>query len=88
MRLSLTRNEWLLALAGAALLLVALLAVVGIAFTHPWALLALLAFGVTWKPLQVLRSGATGLALVPVLAATGLFEVAYAVLLAAGLWLA
>jgi len=72
----------------AALLLVALLAVVGIAFTHPWALLALLAFGVTWKPLQVLRSGATGLALVPVLAATGLFEVAYAVLLAAGLWLA
>ena len=72
----------------AALLLVALLAVVGIAFTHPWALLALLAFGVAWKPLQVLRSGATGLALVPVLAATGLFEVAYAVLLAAGLWLA
>lgn len=72
----------------AALLLVALLAVVGIAFTHPWALLALLAFGVAWKPLQVLRSGATGLALVPVLAATGLFEVAYAVLLATGLWLA
>ncbi|SES49218.1 1,4-dihydroxy-2-naphthoate prenyltransferase [Pedococcus cremeus] len=72
----------------AALLLVALLAVVGIAFTHPWALLALLAFGVAWKPLQVLRSGATGLALVPVLAATGLFEVAYAVLLATGLWVA
>jgi 1,4-dihydroxy-2-naphthoate octaprenyltransferase len=72
----------------AALLLVALLAVVGIAFTQPWALVALLAFGVAWKPLQVLRSGVTGLALVPVLAATGLFEVAYAVLLATGLWLA
>jgi 1,4-dihydroxy-2-naphthoate octaprenyltransferase len=72
----------------AALLLVALLAVVVIALAHPWALLALPAFGLTWKPLQALRSGATGLALVPVLAATGLFEVAYAVLLATGLWLA
>jgi len=72
----------------AALLLVALLAVVGIAFGHPWALLALPAFGLAWKPLQVLRSGATGTGLVPVLAATGLFEVAYAVLLTTGLWLA
>jgi 1,4-dihydroxy-2-naphthoate octaprenyltransferase len=34
------------------------------------------------------RSGATGRDLVAVLAATGLFEVAYAVLLAAGLALA
>jgi len=72
----------------AALLLVALLAVVGIAFTHPLALIALLAFGVAWRPLQVVRSGATGRDLVAVLAATGLFEVAYAVLLAAGLALA
>jgi 1,4-dihydroxy-2-naphthoate octaprenyltransferase len=72
----------------AALLLVALLAVVGIAFTHPLALIALPAFGLAWKPLQVLRSGATGRDLVAVLAATGLFEVAYAVLLAAGLALA
>ena len=72
----------------AALLLVALLAVVGIAFTHPLALIALLAFGVAWRPRQVVRSGATGRDLVAVLAATGLFEVAYAVLLAAGLALA
>jgi 1,4-dihydroxy-2-naphthoate octaprenyltransferase len=72
----------------AALLLVALLAVVGIAFTHPLALLALPAFGLAWRPLQVVRSGATGRDLVAVLAATGLFEVAYAVLLAAGLALA
>jgi 1,4-dihydroxy-2-naphthoate octaprenyltransferase len=69
----------------AALLLVALLAVVGIAFTHPLALIALPAFGLAWRPLQVVRSGATGRDLVAVLAATGLFEVAYAVLLAAGL---
>lgn len=72
----------------AALLLVALLAVVGIAFTHPLTLIALLAFGVAWRPLQLVRSGATGRDLVGVLAATGLFEVAYAVLLAAGLALA
>lgn len=72
----------------AALLLVALLAVVGIAFTHPLALIALLAFGVAWRPLQLVRSGATGRDLVAVLGATGLFEVAYAVLLAAGLALA
>jgi 1,4-dihydroxy-2-naphthoate octaprenyltransferase len=69
----------------AALLLVALLGVVGIAFTHPPALVALLAFGLAWRPLQVVRSGATGRDLVAVLAATGLFEIAYAVLLAAGL---
>jgi 1,4-dihydroxy-2-naphthoate octaprenyltransferase len=72
----------------AALLLVALLAVVGIAFTHPLALIALPAFGLAWRPLQVVRSGATGRDLVAVLAATGLFEVAYAALLAAGLALA
>lgn len=72
----------------AALLLVALLALVGIAFTHPLALIALPAFGLAWRPLQVVRSGATGRDLVAVLAATGLFEVAYAVLLAAGLALA
>ena len=38
-----------------------------------------------WKPLQALRTGATGRDLVPVLAATGLFEIAYAVLLAVGI---
>jgi 1,4-dihydroxy-2-naphthoate polyprenyltransferase len=72
----------------AALLLVALVAVVGVAFTHPLALIALPAFGVAWRPLRTVLSGATGRDLVPVLAGTGLFEVAYAVLLTAGLALA
>ena len=72
----------------AALLLVALLAVVGMALTYPLALIALLAFGVAWRPLQLVRSGATGRSLVAVLAMTGLFEIAYAVLLATGLALA
>ncbi|MDU0314274.1 1,4-dihydroxy-2-naphthoate polyprenyltransferase [Phycicoccus sp. M110.8] len=67
------------------LLAVALAMVVVAALDQPWALLGLPAFGLAWKPVQVLRSGATGRDLVPVLAATGLFEVAYAVLLAVGL---
>jgi 1,4-dihydroxy-2-naphthoate octaprenyltransferase len=69
----------------AALLVVALVMVLAVSVHQPWALLALLAFGVAWKPVQVLRTGAAGRDLVPVLAATGLFEVAYAVLLAVGL---
>ena len=72
----------------AALILVALLAVVGMALTYPLALIALPAFGVAWRPLQLIRSGATGRSLVSVLAMTGLFEIAYAVLLATGLALA
>jgi 1,4-dihydroxy-2-naphthoate octaprenyltransferase len=72
----------------AALLLVALLSVVGIALVYPLALITLLAFGVAWRPLQLVRSGATGRSLVAVLAMTGLFEIAYAVLLATGLALA
>ena len=72
----------------AALILVALLAVVGMALTYPLALIALPAFGVAWRPLQLVRSGATGRSLVSVLAMTGLFEIAYAVLLATGLALA
>jgi 1,4-dihydroxy-2-naphthoate octaprenyltransferase len=46
---------------------------------------ALLAFGLAVKPLRALRSGATGRDLVPVLAVTGILELAYAVLLAVGL---
>ena len=72
----------------AALVLVSLLAVVGMALTYPLALIALPAFGVAWRPLQLIRSGATGRSLVSVLAMTGLFEIAYAVLLATGLALA
>jgi 1,4-dihydroxy-2-naphthoate octaprenyltransferase len=69
------------------LLLVAVSAVMVlvIAVDYPFALVALLALGLLWKPVQVLRARATGAALVPLLAATGLFEVAYAVLLAVGI---
>jgi 1,4-dihydroxy-2-naphthoate octaprenyltransferase len=51
---------------------------------HPWALLALLSLAVLAPAVRAVRGGATGRALVPVLSATGLFEVVYAALLAAG----
>jgi 1,4-dihydroxy-2-naphthoate octaprenyltransferase len=69
----------------AALVVVSLAMVVLVAFSEPFVLLALLAVAVLWKPLQALRAGATGRDLVPVLAATGLFEIAYAVLFAVGM---
>ena len=69
----------------AALVVVSLVMVVLVAFSQPFVLLALLAVAVLWKPLQALRAGATGRDLVPVLAATGLFEIAYAVLFAVGM---
>ena len=69
----------------AALVAVAALAVVGIALTYLPALIALVAFALAWRPVRLVLSGATGRDLVAVLAATGLFEIAYAVLLAAGL---
>ena len=68
-----------------ALVAVSLLMVVLVAFSQPFVLLALLALAVLWKPLQALRAGATGRDLVPVLAATGLFEIAYAALFAVGM---
>ena len=37
-----------------------------------------------WKAVQTVRAGTTGRELIPVLAATGLYEVAYAVLIALG----
>lgn len=67
------------------LVLVAVAMVVVVAVRHPVALVALLSLALLWKPLRALRTGATGRDLVPVLAATGLFEIAYAVLLAAGI---
>jgi 1,4-dihydroxy-2-naphthoate polyprenyltransferase len=66
------------------LVAVSLLMVVLVAFSLPFVLLAFLALPVLWKPLLGLRRGATGRALVPVLAATGIFEIAYAVLFAVG----
>ena len=58
----------------AALVVVSLVVVVLVAFSQPFVLLALLAVAVLWKPLQALRAGATGL-----------FEIAYAVLFAIGM---
>ncbi|MFQ6172304.1 1,4-dihydroxy-2-naphthoate polyprenyltransferase [Oryzobacter sp. R7] len=54
------------------------------ALVTPWALLGLLALPLAVRSLAAVRSDATGRALVPVLAATGLYEVAYAVLVAVG----
>lgn len=67
------------------LLVVAAVALVAVARDYPWALLGLLAFGIVGKPLKSLLSGATGRDLVPVLAATGLFEIGYAALLTVGI---
>lgn len=58
------------------------------ALVTPWALLGLLALPVAVRALAVVRSEATGRDLVPVLAATGLYEVAYAVLVALGVAIA
>lgn len=68
------------------LVVVALAALAGIVLLGmPWAALALAAFAVVVGPLRRLWSGATGRDLVPVLVATGRFELAYAALLAIGL---
>ncbi|KRF21891.1 MULTISPECIES: 1,4-dihydroxy-2-naphthoate polyprenyltransferase [unclassified Phycicoccus] len=74
-------TRWFYAL----LVLIAVAMVVVVALQHPLAWLAVLSLGLLWKPFQALRTGATGRDLVPVLAATGLFEVGYAVLLAVGI---
>ncbi|WP_406829559.1 1,4-dihydroxy-2-naphthoate polyprenyltransferase [Pedococcus sp. KACC 23699] len=68
-----------------ALIAIALAMVVAISTQQVFALLALLSVAVIAKPIQALLSGATGRDLVPVLALTGIFEIVYAVLLAAGI---
>ncbi|RKT78903.1 1,4-dihydroxy-2-naphthoate prenyltransferase [Terracoccus luteus] len=67
----------LLALAAAMVVLSALVT--------PWALLALLALPLALRPLQAVTGGATGRDLVPALAGTGVFQLAWSVLLALGL---
>ena len=59
-----------------------------LAAVTPWALLALAATPLAAGPLRRVLGGATGRDLVPVLAGTGLLQLAYGVLLAAGLALA
>lgn len=58
-----------------------------VAIGHPWALLALLALPVSWPFVRLVRSGATGAALIPVLGGTGAAQLTYAVLLSLGLLL-
>jgi 1,4-dihydroxy-2-naphthoate octaprenyltransferase len=66
------------------LLGVSVLTLAAMAFWEPWVLLGLLALPLAAKGVRVVLAGTTGRDLVPVLAATGFYEVAYAVLAAVG----
>lgn len=68
-----------------ALIVLAVLGIGGIAVWHPWALVAVASLPLAYRGIAPVVGGRTGRDLVPVLLATGLFEVAYAVLLAIGL---
>ncbi|MCW2679097.1 MAG: 1,4-dihydroxy-2-naphthoateoctaprenyltransferase [Frankiales bacterium] len=76
-----TRTRLLYAALVAAAFVVALV-LVG---ATPWALLALIALPLARGPLERVRRGVTGGELIPVLAGTGRLQLAYAVLLTAGL---
>ena len=69
----------------AALPAVAFAVVAAIGVVRPWALLALLAAPLAHAPAAAVRSGVVGRGLVPVLQGTGKLQLAYGVLLAAGL---
>ncbi len=62
----------------------AYLAVLVMGVIEPWALLGLLTVPVAGRLLTRVRSGATGPALIPVLAGTGMLEVGYAALVTLG----
>src|SRR5918995_1873393 len=68
----------------ATLVAVSIVALVGMAFWEPWVLLGLLAAPLGVRAVRTVLGGAAGRDLVPVLATTGLYEVAYAVLVAVG----
>lgn len=69
-----------------ALVVLSVLVCVGCALLgHPFTLVALLAYPLLWPALQTLRSEATGADLVPVLARTGITQLAWSVLLAVGI---
>ena len=67
------------------LLGVALVLVIAVAPAHPLALVALVSAVVMVPAVRRIRSGATGLALIPVLRDTGRAELVYGVLLGLGL---
>jgi 1,4-dihydroxy-2-naphthoate octaprenyltransferase len=70
----------------AGLVVVSLAVVVACAVLGYWfALLALASYAFLWPALGVLRSGAVGRDLIPVLARTGQFQLIWSVLLAIGL---
>jgi 1,4-dihydroxy-2-naphthoate octaprenyltransferase len=68
-----------------ALLAAAALATLAVAALRPWVLLAFIAAAAGIRPVQVVRSGATGRALVPVLVDTGRLELAFGILFFASL---
>jgi 1,4-dihydroxy-2-naphthoate octaprenyltransferase len=66
-----------------ALLAAAALATLAVVVQRPWALVAFVAAAVAIRPVQIIRSGATGRALVPVLVDTGRLELVFGILFAA-----
>ena len=67
------------------LVLVSVLAVAGCAVLSPTALVALAAYLLAYPLIEVLRSGATGRALVPVLTGTGRFQLVWSLLMGLGI---
>jgi 1,4-dihydroxy-2-naphthoate octaprenyltransferase len=67
-----------------ALLAAAALATLAVVVQRPWVLIAFIAALAAIRPVAIIRSGATGRALVPVLIDTGRLELAFGVLFAAG----
>jgi 1,4-dihydroxy-2-naphthoate octaprenyltransferase len=72
----------------ALMIVVAFLAIVVVGIAHPTCLLALLAAPLAVEPIRQTLAGATGRDLITVLGATGRLELAYAVTLTIGLFLA
>jgi 1,4-dihydroxy-2-naphthoate octaprenyltransferase len=64
------------------LLAAAALATLAVALLRPWALAALVAAAAGIRPVQIVRSGATGRALVPALIDTGRMELTFGILFA------
>jgi 1,4-dihydroxy-2-naphthoate octaprenyltransferase len=76
-----TRSLWL------ALIVVSAVACAAMWPFAPWAVLGLVAVPVLWPAARAVLRGATGRDLIPALAGTGLYEIAYAVLIALGVLL-
>ena len=67
------------------LLVAAALATLAVVALRPWALLAFAAAAAAVRPVRIVRSGATGRALVPALIDTGRLELTFGILFAASL---